>query len=315
LQQNKAAMKVLILGASGLIGSAACAAAVRRGHQVCVLRHQTDPVTRGIAESYTMDATNLPMLTQAIIDLWPDAIINAAALSSPESVDAQPELAEKINVAVPRQLAQLSTHLGTRLIHLSTDMVFDGVGGQAYRSTDLPNPTNLYGQLKLMAEREVLEHNPEDPVVLRVTLTMGNSPGGRRSVHEKLLHSMASGQRVRMATDEIRQPVSAENLAEVMVELIERRDLHGIFHWAGTETLTRYDLACRILRAFRLPESLVEPYERHADVPGGREWSMVLPPLLGKLRNFPASIATQVEELVVPADLQPWYQKQLESIE
>jgi dTDP-4-dehydrorhamnose reductase len=306
-------MKVLILGASGLIGNAACAAAVRRGHEVCVLRHRTDPAVKGIAETLSMDASDLPALTQSIIELWPDAIINAAALSSPESVDAQAQLAERINVALPRQLAQVSTHLGARLIHLSTDMVFDGVGGQAYRSTDLPNPTNLYGQLKLMAEREVLEHNPEDPVVLRVTLTMGNSPGGRRSVHEKILHALAAGERVRMATDEIRQPVSAENLADVMVELIERRDLHGIFHWAGTETLTRYDLACRIMRAFRLPESLIEPYERHSDTPGGREWSMVLPPLLGKLRNFPASIAAQVDELVVPAELQPWYQQQLES--
>lgn len=304
-------MKVLILGASGLIGNAACAAAVRRGHEVHVVRHRTDPVVGGIANAVHLDAADLPELTQTIIEMWPDAIINAAAVSSPEAVDAQPELAERINVALPRTLAQVSTHLGARLIHLSTDMVFDGIGGLAYRSTDLPNPSNLYGQLKLMAEREVLEHNSEDPVVLRVTLTMGNSPGGRRSVHEKILHALAAGERVRMATDEIRQPVSAENLGEVLVELIERRDLHGIFHWAGTETLTRYDLACRIMRSFRLPESLIEPYERHADDQGGREWSMVLPPLLGKLRNFPASIAAQLDELVIPPALHEWYQRQI----
>jgi dTDP-4-dehydrorhamnose reductase len=307
-------MKVLILGASGLIGSAACSAAVRRGHKVYAVRHRNEPRTKGLAEVFSMDACNFPILTQAIIDLWPDAIINAAAISTPESVDADPMLAEKINVAVPRLLAQLSTHLGARLIHLSTDMIFDGASGYPYRSTDLPSPTTLYGQLKLMAEREVLEHNPEDPVVLRVTLTMGNSPGGRRSVHEKIFHALAAGQKVRMATDEIRQPVSAENIAEVMVELMERRDLHGIFHWAGTETLSRYDLACRVLRGFHLPESLIEPYERHPDVPGGREWTMVLPPLLGKLRNPPASIATQIDELIVPAELQLWYQKQRQSI-
>ena len=81
--------------------------------------------------------------------MWPDVIVNCAAISNPTSVEADAKLAEKINVALPRLLAQLSTHLGARLLHVSTDMVFDGQSEQPYRSTDMPAPTNLYGQTKL----------------------------------------------------------------------------------------------------------------------------------------------------------------------
>ena len=72
------------------------------------------------------------------LEVWPDVIVNCAALSNPATVDAHPQRAEKINVALPRQLAQLATHLGARFLHISTDMVFDGHAAKPYRSTGMP---------------------------------------------------------------------------------------------------------------------------------------------------------------------------------
>ena len=161
-------MKILLTGASGLLGHAYATAAIRRGHEVVAIANQTAPTASGIARILQIDLAEPATLTNAALELWPDAIINCAALSNPASVDADPKRAEKVNVALPRLLAQLSTHLGARTIHISTDYVFDGLADEPYRSTDMPAPTNLYGQTKLMAEREVLEHNPEDPVVLRI---------------------------------------------------------------------------------------------------------------------------------------------------
>ncbi|MGZ0656048.1 SDR family oxidoreductase [Coraliomargarita sp. W4R53] len=289
-------MKILLTGASGLLGHAYAQAAVRRGHSVTALYNQNPPTADGFARSIQLDAAQPEGLTELCLEHWPDVIVNCAAVSNPTSVDADPKLAEKVNVALPRLLAQLSTHLGARLLHVSTDMVFDGQSDEAYRSTDMPSPTNLYGQTKLMAEREVLEHNPEDPVVLRIPILMGNSPGGQRSVHEKLLAAIHAGQRPKLYCDEIRQPCSASNVAEVLLELSERRDLHGIFHWAGSETLSRFEMGQRILKHFGLPLDSVESVCREDDSrPANLTFN--LHPIVSKLKTKTIDFEAQLEEL------------------
>lgn len=293
-------MKILLTGASGFLGNHYARAARRRGHEVLGLYHQNRPDAGPGLQTKALDLTDLPGLTRLALELWPDAIVNCAAISQVAAVEADPKLAEKINVALPRSLAQLSTHLGARLIHLSTDMVFDGQAEAPYRSTDMPAPTSLYGQTKLMAEREVLEHDPEDPVVLRIPILMGRSPSGNRSVHEKLLAAIRAGHRPRLFQDEIRQPASAENVAEVMLELTERRDLHGLFHWAGSEALSRYEMGCRILRHFGLPEDAIEAAAAGADpehVSRPRNLAFNLHPLAGKLKVQPESFDQQLESL------------------
>ena len=293
-------MKILLTGASGLLGNAYAEAAVRRGHKVIALYNSTEPTARGIEQSIQIDAQNLEKLTELALELWPDTIVNCAAISSPADVDADATLAEKINVALPRHLSQLSTHLGARFLHVSTDMVFDGHSAEPYRSTDMPCPTNLYGQTKLMAEREVLAHNPEDPIVLRIPILMGNSLSGTRSAHEKLLAAVARGETPKLFCDEIRQPCSASNVAEVLVELTERRDLHGIFHWAGAETMSRFEMGQRILKHFGLPLNSVQSVcksddPEFADRPSNLTFN--LHPIVSKLKTKPATFEEQLEEL------------------
>ena len=293
-------MKILLTGASGLLGYAYARAALRRGHELTALYHTRQPELKQAAYKLSLPGTDLDALTSLCLDSWPEAIVHCAAVSSPAAVEAQPELAQAINVALPRHLAQIATHLGARLLHISTDMVFDGRVGAPYRSTDMPAPANLYGQTKLMAEREVLEHDPEDPVVLRIPILMGNSPSGARSVHEKLLAAVRRGERPRLYTDEVRQPASAENVADVMLELTERRDLHGLFHWAGADRLSRYEMGIRILEHFGLPKDAVEP-ARHEDEPASAnrpaDLSFHLEPLVNKLKTRPATFQEQLDEL------------------
>lgn len=293
-------MKILLTGASGLLGNTYASAAVRRGHEVIALANKNRPAAGGLSRTLEMDLRAPDPLTSLCLELWPDVIVNCAAISSPASVEADPALAEKINVALPRHLAQLSNHIGARLIHISTDMVFDGRSEVPYRSTDMPAPTNLYGQTKLMAEREVLEHNPEDPVVLRIPILMGNSPGGQRSVHEKLIAAIHAGQRPKLFCDEIRQPASVENVAEVMLELSERRDLHGLFHWAGSETLSRFEMGQRILKHFGMDLNAIESASQkdepgQADRPANLTFN--LHPIVSKIKTRSLDFEAQLEEL------------------
>ncbi len=298
-------MKILLTGASGLLGNAYAEAAIRRGHEVIALTHQNEPSAHGLNRSVQLNASNPEALTPICLEIWPDAIINTAALSNPADVEAKPKLAQKLNVELPRHLSQLSTHLGARFIHISTDMVFDGLTDKAYRSTDMPCPTSLYGQTKLMAEREVLEHNPEDPVVLRIPILMGKSPSGLRSVHEKLLNALKAGEQLNLFADEIRQPCSASNVAEVMLELTERRDLHGIFHWAGSEQLSRHEMGIRILEHFRLPtDSIKAVHKKDSPEYASRPTNLTfnLHPLVNKVKTRPVSFQEQLDELT---EIQP----------
>ncbi|MEM8549921.1 MAG: SDR family oxidoreductase [Verrucomicrobiota bacterium] len=299
-------MNVVVFGASGLAGYHAAVAFRARGHHVSAFYHQRKPRLPG-AELHPVDASDPESVVAPLLSLFPDIIVNAAAVSSPGAVDVDPEGAEKLNVALPRRLAQVANHLGGRLIHLSTDMVFDGTAGP-YRSSDKPCPHGLYGQTKLLAEREVLKNGQAHATVLRIPILTGDSPSGERSVHEKLFQSLARGDRPTLYTDEIRQPLAAANLGEVMVELAERGNLSGLFHWAGNEALSRYDMGQRILAHFSLPEALIQ----QATVPPGRpkDLRFELHPLRGKLKTPLESFDQQLKTMTLPASCREWYATQ-----
>ena len=162
-------MRILILGASGLVGREAVLAALRRGHHAVALGGTRAPRVPAGVESAQLDLLDEAAVERLILDRFPDAVINAAAIATIGDCERDPARAERVNAALPRRLAQLCRHVGARLIHLSTDMVFDGDQGR-YRSTDLPLPLNLYGQTKLLGEKAVLAEGKSCACVLRTTL-------------------------------------------------------------------------------------------------------------------------------------------------
>jgi dTDP-4-dehydrorhamnose reductase len=194
------------------------------------------------------------------LDLFPDAIVNAAAISEPAQCDADPARSHTINVGLPATLAQISHHVGARFIHLSSEQVFDG-SGAPYRIADPVSPPNLYARQKVESEEAVARFAPETASTVRLPLLAGNSLTGRRSLHERLFLMWAAGKRARLYRDEIRQPCSAENVAEMIVELCERTDptARGILHWAGAAPLSRVEMGLGIARHFNLPaEELID---------------------------------------------------------
>ncbi len=295
-------MKIIVTGASGTAGTALTRAAVERGHSVIALGNKQPLTQPGLAESYAVDLYDHESLTSLILEHFPDAVVNAAAMSDPEAIAADSTSAEILNVALPRRLAQICHHLSSRFIHLSCMSVFDG-GDAPYRSTDMPAPTDIEGQLKLMAERDVLKFGGNSTVVLRVPLLLGNSLAGDRSFHEKLLHTLAAGQPVLASERRIVQPCATENLGDLVIELCERPNLHGIFHWAGASAISELELAQRILHHFNLDPAGVT---NSNDAPSS-DLSSDLRPLLGKVRTQPTSVESQIAGLQLPGDLADWH--------
>jgi dTDP-4-dehydrorhamnose reductase len=306
-------MKIFLAGASGLVGSAFACAAARRGHRVVGTVGSFSGEIEAVTKKIPLDLTNEGGVSSAVLEEFPEAIVNCAAVSVPEACDANPALAQSMNVVLPATLARLANHLSARFIHLSSEQVFDGARTQPYRRDDAPAPINLYGRQKLESERLVQAAAAEFAVTLRAPLLMGNSVAGKRSLHERLLADWAAGKTPRLFTDEFRQPCTAENLAEAMLELSERPDFRGVYHWGGAELLSRHALGIRIREHFKLSETQAPiTAVTRAEVPDAASrrqacLALDLSPLAGRLKTRPQTVAEQLPELHVPEPCQEWY--------
>lgn len=305
-------MKIFLAGASGLVGSAFARVAARSGHEVVGVVGRYEGALEGLAERRTLELMDEAAVIRAVREVSPEAIVNCAAVSEPSACEADPVRSAAMNVALPATLARLAREGGTTLVHISSEQVFDGARTTAYATGDEPSPINGYGRQKLASERAVLEAAHGLAAVVRAPLLMGDSPGGRRSLHERLLADWAAGRTARLYVDEFRQPCTAANLAAALLELVERRDLRGLFHWAGAELLSRYELGRHVRAHFKLGEAIAPVVAvTRAETPGVASQrppclALDLAPLAGALKTRPQAIAEQLASLSVPAALRAW---------
>ena len=305
-------MRILVTGASGLLGSAVVRAASRRKHEVIGIVGKSEADIAGLSRKKSIDLRDPYETERYILDTFPDAIINCAAISIPQICERSPKESRKINVELPEKLALLSRHLFGKFVHISSDMVFDG-NSAPYSNADRPSPLNEYGKQKVESEQRVLSIAPENSIILRPSLINGNSPSGERGLHEMLFSEWAAGKTTTLFEDEFRQPVSADNTADVIVELLERDDLKGTYHWAGTESLSRYDIGSAITRYFGLPKSLIQKSQSNGDPKFAnrpKDLAFNLAPLDGLLKTQPQSFASQLDPLIVPLPCREWYNQQ-----
>lgn len=304
-------MKILLTGASGLVGAAFAESASRRGHHVVGIVGRAAFTIPGLAEKRALDLADPAAVTSLALEVFPDAIVNCAAISEPAACEADPVRSQQLNVVLPATLARLAHHLSARLVHVSTEQVFPG-DAPPYTIASAPRPLNLYGRQKLESEKQVHAAATEFAVTLRAPLLTGNSPSGARSLHERLLADWAAGKTPRLYRDEIRQPCTAGNLAEAMCELCERHDFRGVFHWAGAEPLSRAELAKRIRAHFKLgPASApIEEISRADDPATARRaanLSLDCKPLAGALKTPLETFDAQLDQLIVPPPVRPWF--------
>lgn len=304
-------MKLFVLGSSGLVGGAFAEAATRAGHHVIgTVGNFPGPVS-GVDELLPLDLTDEAAVTASILQAKPAAIINAAAISEPAKCDDDLALSQKLNVALPALAARLAQQLGARFIHLSSEQVFAG-DRPPYAVTDPVAPINTYARQKVESEKLVHAAAPKLAVTVRAPLLMGNSPGGKRSLHERLLADWSAGKAPALYTDEFRQTCTAQNLAAALLELCTRTEIAGIFHWAGAELLSRVELGIRIRDHFRLPESAspLKSTDRAANLKAAasRQANLALDlrPLSQLLKTPVETFAQQLATLTVPPHLRAW---------
>jgi dTDP-4-dehydrorhamnose reductase len=243
----------LVTGASGLLGANLVLAA-RERHAVTAVCHR-HPVALDGVDGLVLDLTRPTAAEELIGQVRPEWIVHCAAAADVDRCEDDPAWAAQLNVETAGRIAAAAVRVGARLVHISTDAVFDGERG-GYRETDTPRPLGVYGRTKLEGERAVLAAAPL-AVVLRVNF-FGWHPWARRGLAEWFLSRLEAGWTAPGFVDAWVSPMLVNDLAERLLA-IAALPVTGVYHLAGAECLSKYEFGRRLARAFGVDEDLVRP--------------------------------------------------------
>jgi len=253
--------RVLVTGASGLLGSNLALQAVAR-YSVVGITHQHPLADPGF-ETLQADLLAPGAVARVLDETQPDWVIHCAALADIDACEQQPELARQLNTELPGELAREAASRDLRFAHISTDAVFDGSHGP-YKETDGPNPRSVYAKTKRMAELAVKAAHPQW-LILRPNL-FGWSPSGTHSLAEFFYNKLSNGQAVNGFTDRLFSPLHVGFLSEIILELLDKGE-HGIYNAGSRDSLSKYDFGMAIARQFGFNEQLVHPTDAEAAAP------------------------------------------------
>jgi dTDP-4-dehydrorhamnose reductase len=251
-------MRILITGASGLLGvnlAMEFAGDARHKPHTVIGVTNTHPLRTSSFETLVVDLTAPGAVERLLETAHPDWVINCAALAVIDACETQPRLAHALNVELPEKLAKHVARGGARLVHISTDSVFNGQRG-GYSEDDQPDPQTVYSRTKLEGEQRVLDNDPE-AVVARVNL-VGWSLTGKRSLAEFFFYNLQAGRQVNGFTDVYFCPLLANNLGEILLKMLEKR-LTGLYHATSRDMLNKYEFGVRLAERFGFDPRLVVP--------------------------------------------------------
>lgn len=218
--------KLLVTGAKGMLGQAVVAAAEKSGEQTLAL---------GRGE---LDITNAAAVSAAIEQFEPDAVINCAAWTDVDGAEAEEAAATEINGNGAANLAAACARNGVRLVHVSTDYVFDGGATEPYVESDSVNPQSAYGHSKLAGEAAI-EASGGDYAIVRTAWLFG--AGGPNFV-DTMLKLGSEREQIEVVTDQIGCPTWTGHLAPALIACAAAEQT-GIFHAVGGGRCSWFDLA------------------------------------------------------------------------
>ncbi len=237
--------RVAITGAGGILGTAL---------RACLPEGPDAMVAVGLTRA-DLDITRPEAVQGKLEEISPDAVIHAAAYTKVDAAEEEPDAARAVNAAGAANVARTCASLGCRLIHLSTDYVFDGTSDRPYREDDPVSPLGVYGATKWEGEEAVRAHGPADSLVVRTAWVYG--PAGRNFV-DAILEKGALGEPVRVVNDQRGAPTYSADLAGALKALV-RTEARGVVNVTGGGECTWYDFAREILSAAGQDPVIVEP--------------------------------------------------------
>jgi dTDP-4-dehydrorhamnose reductase len=227
-------VKALVAGAGGQLGQALAA---RLGSSAVVLGREA------------LDVRDAEAVRRAVLDARPEVVFNASAYNKVDGAEAEPAEAFAVNALAPLFLARACREAGARLVHVSTDYVFDGSGDRPWREDDRPAPLGAYGASKLAGEHLAAAAAPESLIVrTSAVLGVGASRAKGGSFVERIVARARGGQPLRVVADQTLAPTYAPDLAAALIALAAD-GASGLWHATGEGACTWHQLAVGALAA------------------------------------------------------------------
>jgi dTDP-4-dehydrorhamnose reductase len=249
--------RILICGSNGLLGQRL---AIMLGYQteyevLNTSRHRSFVFDHKLFDYTQLDITHKGDVKSLVSSFQPDVILNAAAATNVDWCETNRELAWLTNATAIENLAEAARKVNAKVIHVSTDYVFDGKNGP-YDELALPNPISYYGKAKLAGEN-ILRGAEIPYAILRTIVVYGAGIGVKSNFALWVWQSLKSGKQICCVDDQISNPTHVLDLALAMVKIFELNK-NGLFHVCGSERVSRYEFAVRIAEVFGLDATLIQ---------------------------------------------------------
>ena len=239
-------IKLLITGANGQLG-----------RELRLLLADDDRFAPVCTDVEELDITQAGAVDDFVSSQRPDYIVNCAAYTAVDRSEDDEATAARLNTDAVSNLASAAARIGARMIHISTDYVFDGQSCRPYRENDATRPTSVYGRTKLGGELALLTALPGKAVVLRTAWLY--SPHGKNFVKTMLSLGRERDQ-LQVVVDQVGNPTSATDLAQAVVTVITAQQWQpGIYHFANEGAVSWYDFTKAIHRWAGINQCDVQP--------------------------------------------------------
>ena len=224
-------MKILSIGTTGQVGSELQQTLPKLGEVVALNRSE-------------LDLSDRQQIQRQISNNKPDVIVNAAAYTAVDKSETEPELAMAINAHAPKAIALAARDIGAKVLHISTDYVFDGQNCTPYRETDPTLPLGVYGKSKLLGEQGVKD-NCDRHIILRTAWVYGSR--GHGNFVKTMLRLGAEREELKVVADQIGSPTWSYDIAEAITQLLSKSasdpSINGTYHFTNSGVASWYDLA------------------------------------------------------------------------
>jgi len=250
--------RVLITGSNGLLGQKVVELLSRStNYNLLLTSKQEQSVFSDETLPYRkLDASDRQEVRKVVDEIEPDIIINTAAMTNVDKCETDRDAAWRANVVTVENLAYSAKLVGARVIHISTDYVFDGKSGP-YDELDRPNPLSYYGRTKLASEN-ILKTNGIPYTIVRTMVLYGIGFGVKMNFALWLLRELSEGRPVRVVDDQFSNPTLADDLAYALMKIVEL-ERTGLYHVAGPDLVSRYAFARALADVFEFDQNMITP--------------------------------------------------------
>jgi dTDP-4-dehydrorhamnose reductase len=245
---------MLIIGGSGLVGSSLALYAIS-DYDLHVTVNKNELKLDDISVTKTDLLENTQTVLDLIKNLNPDIVINTAAHSNVDLCETDHSIANLLHIDVTRDIANTCKETNSKLIHFSTDFVFNDRQNRKFTESDVPNPVNYYGQTRLLAEKVVLDESVNN-VILRTAVVYGWHKKSRFT--NWIIESLKNKKTVDPHVDQYNTPTLVDDLCKAILKII-KLNISGLYHATGKTCLSRYEFAQTLADGFNLDKSLIKP--------------------------------------------------------